>query len=185
MADDSSGNEFVEGTLDCNRYMAHVYVSPKSASWSTPVGRVRGRIASTSGTPPSRVHTSAKAAAGSMTVPSPVGIRSSTSSRPIPMSPSRSGECVLVRSCRLDRLWTRAKSCGNHRMTSGWSESSGSSSRRGPDPSSTDHSNPNRRNVPSENSVSVCQAPLWRQCSYFPRRCGVPRSSLANSSSWS
>jgi hypothetical protein len=41
------------------------------------------------------------------------------------------------------------------------------------------------RKVPSENCSSVCQAPRGRQCSYLPRKCGVPRLSRKSSISFS
>jgi acetoin utilization protein AcuB len=60
--------------------------------------------------------------------------------------------------------------CGMYRTTSAWSESSGSSSSKGPLPASEIQRSPIKRSVPSENCSSLCQAPCGRQCSYLPRR---------------
>ena len=156
------------------------------ASCSTFLGRVRGITASASVRPPSsRDLISAKPLAGLTEVPSLLGSSRRTSSRPIPSSRKRSVDWVLMRTCRPERRWSRANICGMKRTASGWSDSSGSSRSRGPVPSSAAQSKPIRRSVPSEKSSSVCQAPLGRQCSYLPRKWGVPRASRYNSSSLS
>jgi len=154
----------------------------------TSCGSVNGRRTSSRFIPVSMNSlTSWTSEASCAVVPSLPGKSTSVSSRPRPSSARTSPAWVLSNTWRPPVRCIPLRIVGNCRTTEACSESSGSSSSKGPADlplSSSDHSSPISRSVPSEKSRSSWRAPRVRQCWYRARRCGLPSVSRTNSS-WS